>query len=460
MKKTSDNAMTPLERRASMSLASIFGLRMLGMFLILPIFAPYAVDLPGGQDHTLIGLALGAYGLTQAMLQLPFGMLSDRHGRKRMIYIGLLLFALGSFVAAFAHDIYTVIIGRAIQGSGAISAAVTALTADLTREEHRTKAMAMIGMTIGVTFSVSLILGPALYHFIGIPGIFAMTGVLALLAMLVVKFIVPDPQVSRFHSDTEASVGKLREVLHNPQLLRLNFGIFALHAAQMAMFVVLPFALKQTGGIDENHHWEIYLPVMVVSFALMIPAIIYGETKGKLKQVFVAAVGLMLAVQVAMVPAIHHFWGIVTLLLAYFIAFNILEATLPSLISKIAPAASKGTAIGVYNTSQSLGLFTGGALGGYLSGAFGSSAVFMLGGVLMAVWFVLAMSMKTPPKVRSQMYHLGELSKEKARQLAQKLSALSGVAEVVVLAEEGVAILKVEQHGWDEQAAQKLIGGI
>ncbi|MDO8595667.1 MAG: MFS transporter, partial [Sulfuricaulis sp.] len=284
--------MSPLELRASIGLASIYGLRMLGMFLILPVFAVYAEDLPGGESHTLIGIALGMYGLTQAILQLPFGMASDHFGRKRVIYFGLLIFAVGSFIAASAHDIYMVIIGRAIQGAGAISAAVTALLADLTREEHRTKAMAVIGMTIGLTFALSLVLGPALYHLISIPGIFAMTGVLALLAIVVVKTAVPDPRHSHFHSDAEAAPAKLRDVLRNRELVRLNFGIFALHAVQMAMFVVVPFALKQTGGIDANHHWQDYLPVMIISFLFMVPPIIYGEKKARLKEVFIASVAL------------------------------------------------------------------------------------------------------------------------------------------------------------------------
>lgn len=451
--------MTPLELRASISLASIYGLRMLGMFLILPVFAIYAEKMPGGQNHTMIGFALGAYGLTQALLQLPFGMASDHFGRKRVIYFGLALFALGSFVAASADTLYMVMIGRAIQGSGAISAAVTALTADLTREEHRTKAMAMIGMTIGITFALSLILGPAFYQLIGIPGIFAMTGVLALLAMLVVKYAVPDPQISRFHSDAEAQPGKLMDVLRDGQLLRLNFGIFVLHAAQMAMFVVVPFALMDTGGIDVNHHWQIYLPVMVGAFLLMVPAIIYGEKKARLKQVFVGAIALLLVAQIALVPAIHNFWGIVALLLAYFVAFNILEASLPSIISKIAPAASKGTAMGVYNTSQSLGLFLGGALGGYLAHRFGYSGVFIFGSVLSALWLMLALSMKTPPAVKSRMYHTGELNADNARLLSQKLAALSGVVEAVVVPEENVAFLKVDMQHWDEQGIVELIEG-
>jgi MFS family permease len=453
----SSERMSPLELRASIGLASIYGLRMLGMFLILPVFAVYAEHLPGGESHTLIGIALGMYGLTQAILQLPFGMASDHFGRKRVIYFGLLLFALGSFVAASAHDIYMVIFGRAIQGAGAISAAVTALLADLTREEHRTKAMAVIGMTIGLTFALSLVLGPALYHLISIPGIFAMTGVLALLAIVVVKTSVPDPRHSHFHSDAEAAPTKLRDVLRNRELLRLNFGIFSLHAVQMSMFVVVPFALKQTGGIDANHHWQVYLPVMIISFLFMVPPIIYGEKKAKLKEVFIASVALMLAAQLAFITAIQHFWGIFIVLSMYFVAFNILEASLPSIISKIAPAGSKGTAIGVYNTFQSLGFFVGGAMGGLLSSYFGASAVFMFGAGLIGVWLVLAFRMKPLPAVKNLMFHVRELSTQEARHLEERLSAVLGVTEAKVIAEEGVAYLKVDGRRLDEPALRALL---
>ncbi|HEY8085955.1 MAG TPA: MFS transporter [Methylophilaceae bacterium] len=450
--------MTPLELRASMSLASIYGLRMLGMFMILPIFAIYAEKMPGGANHTLIGLALGAYGLTQAILQLPFGIASDRYGRKRVIYFGLILFAIGSFVAMSAQDIYVIIFGRAIQGAGAISAAVTALVADLTREEHRTKAMAMIGGTIGVTFALSLVAGPALGQWIGLTGIFGLTGVLALMAMLVVRFVIPDPAVSHFHSDAQASAGKLKEVLHNPQLLRLNFGIFALHAAQTAMFMVVPFALKKAGDLDVNHHWQVYLPIMLVSFVLMVPAIIYGEKKAKLKQVFVGAIVVMLVAQLFFAASIEHFWGIVTSLTLYFVAFNVLEASLPSLITKIAPVASKGTAIGVYNTTQSLGLSLGGVVGGWLSHAYGPSMVFVFCSVLMAYWLYLALGMQAPMAVKSRMFHVDrELDAAHAQDLAEQLGLLRGVREAVVLAEEAVVLLKVDLHDWDEPAALQLI---
>ena len=449
--------MSALELRASTSLAGIYSLRMFGMFLILPIFALYAPQLRGGEDHMLVGIALGAYGLTQAILQLPFGMLSDRIGRKRVIYIGLLLMALGSLICASANDIYTMILGRAVQGSGAISAAITALLADLTREEHRTKAMAMIGMSIGLTFAFSLAAGPTLYKTLTMPGIFVLIGVLSLAALLGVWKIVPQPALSRFHSDAEANPTKLRDVLRDPQLLRLNYGIFALHAAQMAMFTVMPLILLKTGGLDANHHWQVYLPIMVGAFILMIPAIVYGEKKAKLKQVFVSAVALMFVTQTAMALTLHSFWDIVILLGGYFIAFNILEATLPSLISKIAPAAAKGTAIGVYNATQSFGTFLGGALGGYLYKHHGTSAVFAACGLLMLIWLLVAATMQPPPAVKTQMFHIGDNWQGDVRELSRKLGALRGVKEAVVIAEEGVAYLKVLQSDWDEAGVLRLI---
>lgn len=451
--------MNQLELRASTSLAGIYSLRMFGMFLILPIFALYAPQLRGGDDHMLVGIALGAYGLTQAILQLPFGMLSDRIGRKRVIYIGLILMAIGSMICASADNIYTMILGRAVQGSGAISAAITALLADLTREENRTKAMAMIGMSIGLTFAVSLAAGPTLYKTLTMPGIFILIGILSLAALIGVWKIVPQPTLSRFHSDAEANPTKLRDVLRDKQLLRLNYGIFALHAAQMAMFTVMPLILLKTGGLDANQHWQVYLPIMVGAFILMIPAIIYGEKKAKLKQVFVSAVALMFITQTAMALTLHSFWDIVLLLGGYFIAFNILEATLPSLISKIAPAAAKGTAIGVYNATQSFGTFLGGALGGWLYKASGGNPapVFAACGVMMLIWLIIAASMQAPLAVKTQMFHIGDNWSGDVRELSRKLGALQGVKEAVVIAEEGVAYLKVLQSDWDEAGVLRLI---
>lgn len=447
------------ELKASISLASIYGLRMLGMFLILPIFSIYATQYQGGNNSMLVGAALGAYGLTQALFQLPFGMASDKFGRKKIIYIGLLMLVVGSAIAALATDITTVILGRAIQGAGAVSAAVTALLADLTREENRTKAMAMIGATIGVTFAVSLVLGPTLAHWAGIAGIFWLTAVLATLAVLVVKFLVPNPIASHFHSDASAAPAKLKEVLKNTQLLRLNYGIFALHTAQMAMFIVVPFAIQKTSSLDVNHHWQVYLPILLGSFMLMMPAIIVGEKRNLLKPVFIGAVALMLLAQLCFAGLISSFWGMLFSLFAYFVAFNILEASLPSLISKLAPAAAKGTAMGVYNTAQSLGVAVGGLVGGYLAHHYSYSVVFMFCAALMSIWLLLTFSMKTPPSVKTKMYHLEETSEARANELTKTISALPYVHEAVAIAKESILIVKIKnQSVWDEQEIFGIIG--
>ena len=454
----SQEKMSPTELRATAGLAGVYGLRMFGLFIILPVFAFYAEDLPGGNDYLLIGIALGAYGLTQALLQIPFGWLSDRIGRKPVIYMGLLLFALGSFVAATADDIYWVIFGRIIQGAGAISAAIMALAADLTREEHRTKAMATIGMTIGTTFIISLIVAPILNQWIGVPGIFTMTGILALLAIVVVRKVIPDPVISRFHSDTEASAGKFRNVLSNTQLLRLNYGIFALHATLMALWLIVPFSLRNA-GLAVDDHWQIYLPVLVVSMILIIPAIIYGEKKAKLKQVFVAAVTLLLIGQVMLAFTAESIWGTAMALLVFFVAFNLLEASLPSLISKIAPVGAKGTAIGVYSSTQFMGAFIGATMGGFLYGNYGGYALYAFCGLLLIVWLMLAITMKAPGAVRSKMYQVEEMDNTQAVHLSKQLSALSGVNEALVLANERVAYLKVEMKGFDEEGVVKLLEG-
>jgi MFS family permease len=450
------DAMTPVERRASFGLAGIYGLRMLGLFIILPVFALYAERLPGGESRTLIGVALGAYGLTQAILQIPAGWLSDRYGRKPVIYAGLILFAMGSFVAASAHDIYWIIAGRVIQGAGAINAAVMALTADLTREEHRTKAMAMIGITIGITFSISLVLSPLLYQIIGVPGMFALIGALAALAMAVVAFVIPNPAITRFHSDTEASTKKLGYVLRNKDLLRLDFGIFSLHAILMSVFMQVPFILR-ADGLEAARHWQVYLPVMLVAFALMVPPIIIAEKKAKMKQVFMGAVALAALAQLALMLLQHSVWGVAAALLVFFTAFNVLEATLPSLISKIAPLDAKGTAMGVYSSVQFLGAFFGATAGGFLMQHFGGDAVFVFAIGLLLLWLLVAGTMQPPAAVRTRMYHVPELDEGNALSLRRKLEQVRGVKEAMVAGAEGMVCLKVDMQGFDEAAAEQLL---
>jgi MFS family permease len=397
--------MTPDERRATSGLAGIYGLRMLGMFVILPVFALYAETLPGGADRTMVGLALGAYGLTQALLQIPFGWASDRYGRKRTIVFGLVLFALGSFVAAWAPDVAWTIVGRTLQGAGAISAAVIALTADLTRDSVRTKAMAAIGMTIGATFALSLVAGPVLTNWIGVPGIFALTGALALAAIGLLRWAVPEAPPAA-HAGDLPGLAAFGRVLADGQLARLNYGIFALHALLMALFVQVPFALRDA-GLPAEAHWKIYLPVMVASVLLMLPALRAADRPAHGKAVFVGAVLVLGIGQAILALSGTSLAALAVGLVVFFAAFNLLEASLPSLVSKFAPPAQKGTATGVYSSVQFLGTFVGAAAGGLLAQHVGAAAVFGLGIALTLVWLLVSASMSAPPAYPST-YSMGE----------------------------------------------------
>jgi MFS family permease len=388
--------MTPAERRATFSLASIFALRMLGMFIILPVFALYADKLSGGHNRTLVGIAVGAYGLTQAVLQIPFGALSDRWGRKPILYLGLLIFALGSFIAAAADSIYMVILGRIVQGAGAVSAVVIALLADLTRDEQRTKAMAVIGMTIGATFALSMVGGPLLDRWIGVPGIFLLTGLLALLAWAVVRFLVPEPGIlPRPNLRPRPS---FFQILLSPELVRLNYGIFVLHVVLTALFVVVPFNLNESGLVT-GRHWEVYLPVMLGSFGLMVPPMLWSERKGQQKMAFVGSILVLALAQGLLSVVAHSVWLIALALLIFFASFNLLEASLPSLVSRTAPPEAKGAAIGVYSSVQFLGTFIGGALGGFIAQHLGGKAVFLCCAALSASWLVVAFGMRMPAKL-------------------------------------------------------------
>ncbi len=390
--------MTPTERRASGWLASIYALRMLGLFLILPVFAIYGRELKGGQEAYLIGLAISIYGLTQAALQIAFGAASDRFGRKPVIVFGLIVFVIGSIVAAMADTIAGVIVGRAIQGAGAVSAAVSAFIADSTRDEVRTKAMAMVGGSIGITFAVALVAAPPLTAAIGLSGLFWLTAVLATLGILVVLFLVPPAPVKE-EAPTTIRHG---DVLFNPQLLRLNIGVFVLHLCQTALFVVVPTMLIERGALPAAQHWLVYLPVILGSFALMIAPMIVAERRGKLREVFLLAIAILVVAMLA-APTLSNqaLAGLVVFLLLFFVAFNLLEAMQPSLVSRLAPAQVKGFAMGVYNTTMSLGLFAGGILGGTLAKRFGDEMVFYTCAALAAFWFVAAYSM-TPPLARKK----------------------------------------------------------
>jgi MFS family permease len=396
--------MTPAEVRATASLASIYGLRLLGMFVILPVFALYAETLPGGATATQIGFALGAYGLLQAVLQVPFGWASDRWGRKPVIYSGLALFALGSFVAAWGPSIGWIILGRCLQGAGAISAALVALTADLTRDVVRTRAMAAIGITIAATFAASLVVGPVLKGSIGVPGIFAMTGALALLAIAVVRFAVPLPNTLAPAKATTR--GQMRAALRDPQLLRLNYGTFALHAVLMALFTQVPFALRDN-GLPAERHWIVYLPVLAASVLVMLPFLRRVDAPGRDKPLMTRTVAVLLASTAALALSVHWLAALCVALTVFFAALNLLEAMLPALVSKFASSDGRGAAIGVNSSAQFLGAFAGATAGGWLADHAGNTAVYAFCIVLTAVWLAATATMASSTRYATN-YSMGE----------------------------------------------------
>lgn len=450
MKNFDPDVMTSTEKRASASLAMIYALRMLGLFMILPVFAIYAEKLEGSTP-LLIGVALGVYGLTQAIFQIPFGIASDRLGRKRVIAFGLLIFALGSVVAATADSMWGVIYGRALQGAGAIAAAIMALAADLTREEHRVKAMAMIGASIGLSFAFSLVAGPMIDAWVGVSGIFWITAVLALGGILVLYFGVPTPVRSRFHRDAEPIPAQFKTVLKNPELLRLDIGIFILHMVLTATFIVLPLVLRDEVGLETAKHWWIYLPVLFLAMAIMVPFIIVAEKKRRMKQIFSGAVLVLAASEFLLLMSDKSMVIVALALLIFFIAFNVLEATLPSLIAKTAPPDIKGTAMGVYSSFQFSGAFWGGLIGGWVYGEFGVNGVFFFAMLGLLFWFSIAATMKNPRYLASYMINVGPVDEQRARKLVGEITSVTGVAECVVIPEEGIAYLKVDNHAIDKQ---------
>lgn len=386
-------ALTPSERRASISLAGLFAARMLGLFLLLPVFAVAAQGLKGGLDPARVGLALGIYGLTQAVMQIPFGVASDRFGRRPIVLMGLALFVVGSVICALADDIFWVTIGRAIQGSGAISAAVTAWLADATRPEVRTRAMAMIGASIGLSFALSLVIAPLMVGWGGLAGLFWLIAALGVVAFIVAAVVVPAvPRTPKPEHPAQA-----REVLKHEGLLRLNFGVFCLHLSQVALFVVMPPLLVELGGISAEGLWRVYLPVLFVSFLFMVPIIFLTERKRAHPQTLRLAVAGLMVVGVGFAVSGAHWWWLVFWLTGFFVVFNILEALQPSLVSRVAPVEMKGLALGVYNTTQATGLFLGGALGGWLVQSMGNVAVFWVIAVLGALWLMVTWRLTLPP---------------------------------------------------------------
>ena len=452
----SNQSLNALEKRAAFSLASVFAFRMLGLFMLMPVLAIYGQSF----EHVSpmwIGLAIGAYGLTQALLQIPMGWLSDKVGRKPVIIGGLVVFAIGSVIAAVADSIYWVTAGRALQGMGAIASALLALAADLSRDEQRPKVMAVIGMCIGLSFAVAMLLGPMVAASFGISGVFWLTAGLAILGIVIVSFVVPNALNRAPKGDTVASVAEIKRLAKHPQLLRLDIGVMLLHLTLTTLFVVLPGQLI-TGGLAAESHWQLYIPVLFAAFILMAPLMIIAIKKQKEKQVFLLSIFVLILSALGLILLPTSIMSIALCMSLYFIAFNFLEATMPALVSRIAPANQKGSAMGVFSSGQFFGAFLGGILGGYLAQIGEANTVFAAAAGVGVIWLFIAWQMQIPPKskVISLMADLSD--PHRAEQLAEQLVALPGVIEATMVNDENRSYLKVNDKEFDINQAKQILG--
>ncbi|MCF6434826.1 MULTISPECIES: MFS transporter [Pseudoalteromonas] len=452
----SNQSLNLLEKRAALSLASVFAFRMLGLFMLMPVLAIYGQSL----EHVSpmwIGLAIGAYGLTQALLQIPMGWLSDKFGRKPVIIFGLMIFALGSVIAALADSIYWVTVGRALQGMGAIASALLALAADLSRDEQRPKVMAVIGMCIGLSFAFAMLLGPMVAAAFGISGVFWLTAVLALCGIVIILFVVPSAINKAPKGDTVATLVDIRKLSRHPQLLRLDLGVMLLHLSLTTMFVVLPGQLI-ADGLNADAHWQLYIPVLLLAFVLMAPLMIIAIRKQKERETFLAAIVLIILSTFSLTLVADSVIGIAVCMLLYFVAFNFLEATMPALVSRIAPASQKGSAMGIFSSGQFFGAFLGGILGGYIAQHGEANGVFAAVACVGVIWLLIAWRMQIPPKSKiiSLMTDLSE--PQQAEVLADKLVALPGVIEAIVVSEENRSYLKIDDKKFDLNQAKQVLG--
>ena len=446
--------MLDTEKRAAFSLALVYALRMLGLFMILPVFSLHADDYSGATP-VLIGLAIGIYGLTQGLFQLPFGYLSDRFGRKTLIVIGLLIFCVGSIVAAEAQSITEVITGRALQGMGAIAAAVMALAADLTREEVRIRIMAIIGMSIGASFMISMVIGPIIAAEYGLRILFYMTAGLALLGILVILFVTPNPPRQGFHRDAQLSLRDVGRIVGNVELLKLGFGVFTLHLVLAATFVVFPLVLVQDLQVAEALHWRTYLPVFALSILFLPPMIIVAEKMRKAQTVFVIAIVMLVFAEIGLAFSESYLSAFLMMVL-FFGAFNFLEAMLPASVTRVAPADMKGTAMGLFSSAQFLGAFCGGVIGGILLGAGDYANTFAWLAGILCLWVLVALSMQAPAYLKSKIVSLKALEQADIELFMERAMGISGVKEVSVYETDRVAYLKVDKS-FDEAGLQALV---
>jgi MFS family permease len=448
--------MNSSELKSAISIALLYVFRMLGLFMVLPVLPLYG-DTLSGATPALIGIALGIYGLSQALLQIPFGYLSDRMGRKTIIVCGLLIFISGSVVAAQAETVYGVIAGRFLQGAGAIASTMMALLSDLTRIEQRTKAMAILGISIGISFAVSLVLGPFINLSYGLSGIFWTTAALGIVGLLIVALLIPTPGRQVNNRDSGFVLAEFSKVISAPGLLRVDMGIFMLHFNLMASFVGFPLVLQGTGELADQQHYLVYLSLLIASFVVMAPLMMLSDRSRWTKQIMMLCVAMLVAGYMIVAGNLHDLWGICVGLFLFFMAFNFLEVVFPSFLSKLAPAGTRGTAMGAYSTMQFLGAFFGGLVGGWILSEWDLSVLYQVNAALCLVWFVSYFSMRQPKNISSRTLNIEDLKPIAANRLQEELLSLVGVEEVVIIESDNLAYLKVDDHLFDDSSGATLI---
>lgn len=437
-------AMTTLEKRAAITISMIMGLRMIGLFMVLPVFSLYADHLTDATPF-LIGLAMGTYGLAQAICQITFGALSDKIGRKPAILAGLLIFTLGSLLAGYADSIYMMIIGRTLQGMGAIGSTTLALLADLTREDQRSKSMMIIGITIGFSFSLAMLLGPLLTKWVTVGDLFYLAALLALVGIAILYMSVPNPATSRWHRDTEPELHSFLQLLRAPDLARLNIGVLVLHAVFTAIFIVVPISLYQSAGLAANQQWEIYLPALLIALVFSMFAIGASERKQQVKHYFLGSILFMIIAEIIFWLGDGHIANMTAAIALFFTGFTILESFLPSLVSRTAPASCKGSAMGLYSCAQYLGIFVGGVLGGWLYSQYHFSGVYAFCISLTIFWLLIAFFMRQPRYLTTRVIRLAPSQLSAWPQHEMALLSLAGMAEVTLVTEENMVYTKMER---------------
>ena len=436
------------ELRTSIAGGLLYLIRMMGLFMVIPVL-PLAGDEFKLSTTLLIGFAIGIHGLTQGLFQIPFGMLSDRVGRKKIIAVGLVLFTVGSSVAALAEDVYWLIIGRALQGCGAIASTLLALVSDLTRLEQRTKSMALIGAAIASSFGLALLIGPILFNLYGAKSIFVFSAVSGLIGLWILFTIIPSPLIHSQNLDLKFQLMDAKRAVSSFSLWRLNISTFILHYLLISGFCAFPLLFDSTNQIQRDHHSYYYLLLLLASLISISPLIYFSDRISNTKIVILAMIGMCI-LSCFLLSQTQSFYSVLFGVGLFFSAFNLLETMLPSEVGRIAPAGLRGTFIGFFMTSQFLGFFFGGIIGGWVLMHSDISSL-MLGNMLVGLaWFILILGTPGSKNLGSRVIQLDGFSEKPAKEVLKELLSVRGVKDVVLIEEEQVAYLKVDQEQFDD----------